>query len=64
MNAVLPVTPTSSSTARVDLGGLVQAVSQSVAEDGLLNPFTPEQWELLAGYLLPMQVDAGHTLFT
>ncbi|NOJ99376.1 cyclic nucleotide-binding domain-containing protein, partial [Corallococcus coralloides] len=44
MNAVLPVTPTSSSAARVDLGGLVQAVSQSVAEDGLLNPFTPEQW--------------------
>lgn len=64
MNAVLPATPTSSSAAKADLGGLVQAVSQSVAEDGLMNPFTPEQWELLAGYLLPMQVDAGHTLFT
>ncbi|MDA8523356.1 Crp/Fnr family transcriptional regulator [Acidovorax sp. NCPPB 4044] len=61
MNAVLSP---SSSTTKADLSGLVYAIAQSVAEDGLSNPFTTEQWDLLAGYLLPMQVDAGHTLFT
>ncbi|WP_415842115.1 Crp/Fnr family transcriptional regulator [Paracidovorax anthurii] len=56
--------PTSSPASKADLSELVQAIAQSVAEDGLTNPFTAEQWDLLAGYLLPMSVDAGHTLFT
>ncbi|SDM12335.1 Cyclic nucleotide-binding domain-containing protein [Oryzisolibacter propanilivorax] len=48
---------------RADLGALVAAIGQSVAEDGLVNRLSPEQWDVLSGYLLPMSLDAGQVLF-
>ncbi|WOI47856.1 cyclic nucleotide-binding domain-containing protein [Acidovorax sp. BLS4] len=59
MNAVL-----SSHTPKMDLTGLVQAIAQAPAEDSMMNPLTTEQWDLLSGYLLPMSLTTGHTLFT
>ena len=51
------------SDGKVDLHGLVQAISQSSAEDSLNNLLSAEQWDLLSSYLLPVALPAGQVLF-
>ena len=58
MNAAIP-TPT-----RLDLQGLVNAISQASAEDSLTNPLKSEQWEVLSPYLQPHSLAAGQLLFS
>ena len=53
--------PTSSSKA--ELAGLIQAITQAVSEDSMNNVLTPEQWDLLSAYLLPLTLSAGQVLF-
>ena len=48
---------------KVELQGLVQAISHATAEDSLNNVLTAEQWDLLAPYLLPVSLPAGQVLF-
>ncbi|QIL71039.1 cyclic nucleotide-binding domain-containing protein [Diaphorobacter sp. HDW4B] len=48
---------------KVELHGLVQAISHATAEDSLNNVLTAEQWDLLAPYLLPVSLPAGQVLF-
>ena len=48
---------------KVDLHGLVQAISHATAEDSLNNVLTAEQWDLLAPYLLPVSLPGGQVLF-
>lgn len=57
-----PLSP-SANLPRADLSALVAAIGQSVAEDSLANRLSPEQWEVLSGYLLPVPLDAGQVLF-
>lgn len=49
--------------AKIDLTGLLAAISQANAEDSLNNPLSPAQWELLGSYLQPLSVPSGHVLF-
>jgi len=59
MSAALHSTPS-----RPDLRGLLQAVQSATASDeGLDNVLSPEQWEALAPYLLPVSLPAGQVLF-
>lgn len=58
MNAI-----TTSSSPKVDLTGLIQAITQAASDDSLNNVLTHEQWELLAAYLLPVTMPAGQVLF-
>ena len=53
----------SRSDGKVDLHGLVQAISQATAEDSLNNLLSAEQWDLLSSYLLPVVLPAGQVLF-
>ncbi len=48
---------------RADLGRLVAAIHQATADDSMTNMLSSEQWELLSGYLLPVQLTAGQVLF-
>ncbi len=48
---------------RADLSGLVAAIDRATADDSMNNLLSTEQWELLAGYLLPMPLAAGQVLF-
>ena len=48
---------------KVELQGLVQAISHATAEDSLNNVLTAEQWDLLAPYLLPVSLPGGQVLF-
>lgn len=52
-----------SSTPRLDLQGLINAIAQASAEDSMANPFKPEQWEALSAYLQPCTLAAGQLLF-
>lgn len=58
MNAPLPA------QLKFDLQGLVQAIALAPAEDGLVIPLQPAQWEVLAPYLQPVALAAGQTLFS
>lgn len=60
MHAGLSPSPSPSTPS---LQGLLQALSQAVAEDAPGNLLARDQWELLAPYLLPMQLPAGQVLF-
>ncbi len=59
-------TPTSPPplSSKADLSGLVAAIGRASAEDSLTNLLSSEQWELLAGYLLALQLAPGQVLFT
>ncbi len=57
MNAPLPP------TIKLDLQGLIHAITHANAEDSMSNPLTPQQWEILSAYLQPMTLAAGQTLF-
>jgi CRP/FNR family transcriptional regulator, cyclic AMP receptor protein len=46
-----------------DLGGLVQAIAMAQADDGMTNPLTPEQWNVVSHYLQPCFLSQGQVLF-
>ena len=48
---------------RVDLTGLIEAISQTTADDGMNNVLSREQWGLLSSYLQPVNLPAGQVLF-
>ena len=50
-------------SSRPDLTGLIQAIHLGAAEDGMNNLLSPEQWDLLAPYLRPVDLPAGQVLF-
>ena len=52
-----------SSTTKLDLSGLINAIVQASAEDSMSNPLTADQWDILSAYLQPMTLAAGQTLF-
>ena len=56
MNAPLP------SSVRFDIQGLVNAMAHSHASDALRCQFTPQQWEVLAGYMQPFAMQQGQSL--
>jgi len=58
MHAVIPT------SSKPDLQGLVTAIAQSTAEDGIGNALEPEQWDILAAYLQPCTLAGGQMLFT
>ncbi len=58
MNALMSTSP------RVDLRGLVDAIAQASADDAMTNPLSPAQWEVVAPYLQPMVFPASHTVFS
>ena len=58
MNAVPPASNKS------DLQGLITAIAQSTAEDGMGNALASEQWDILASYLQPCTLAGGQMLFT
>lgn len=49
---------------KVDLQGLLDAIAQASADDSMINPLTPAQWEVLSSYLLPVVLPAGQVLFS
>ena len=58
MNASSPLAP------KVDLQGLIDAIAQANVDDGMTNPLTTAQWEILSSYLLPVILPAGQVLFS
>lgn len=50
-------------SAQADLTGLIQAITQATADDSMNNLLTPQQWDLLSAYLLPVNLAAGQVLF-
>lgn len=56
MNAALP------SSVRFDIRGLADAMTHSYASDALHCQFTPQQWEVLAGYMQPFAMQQGQSL--
>ena len=59
----MPMHVSPSSASRVPLQGLLDAMAQAQADDSLINPLTPAQWEVLSSYLLPVVLPAGQVLF-
>jgi CRP/FNR family cyclic AMP-dependent transcriptional regulator len=55
MNAPLP-------TFRFDIQALAGAIAHSHASDALRCPFTPQQWDILAGYMQPFAMQQGQVL--
>jgi CRP-like cAMP-binding protein len=51
------------STIKLDLSGLINAITQATAEDSLSNPLNTADWNLLSAYIQPMTLAAGQTLF-
>ena len=58
MNALMSTSP------RVDLRGLIDAIAQASADDAMTNPLSPAQWEVVAPYLQPTVFPASHTVFS
>lgn len=54
---------TSSYSAAHSLNGLVQAIAQAPEDDGMLNPLTPAQWEILSAYVQPVALSSRQVLF-
>lgn len=52
-----------SSSTKLDLRTLIDAISQANAEDSMSNPLTPQQWDILSAYLQPMTLESGQLLF-
>ena len=46
-----------------DLSALIQAMTSSVASDNAQNLLTASQWEMLAPYLVPLNLTASEVLF-
>ena len=46
-----------------DLSALIQAMTSSVASDNAQNLLTASQWELLAPYLVPVNLSSSEILF-
>lgn len=57
MNATTP------GALHTDLTGLLDAMAQAGADDGMPNLLTPAQWDTVGAYLQPLTVSAGHVLF-
>jgi len=58
-----PMNTAATPSFKADLTGLIQAIGQAAAEDSMNNMLSPEQWDLLAPYLRPMELPAGQVLF-
>jgi len=58
MNATIAPNPS-----KVDLSGLIKAVTEAGADDSMNNLLNAEQWGLLSAYLLPLVMPAGQVLF-
>ena len=58
MNALMSTSP------RVDLRGLIDAIAQASADDAMTNPLSPAQREVVAPYLQPTVFPASHTVFS
>ena len=58
MNVSMPV------ASKVDLHGLIDAITQASADDSMTNPLAPAQWDVLSSYLLPVVLPAGQVLFS
>ncbi|EER58353.1 cyclic nucleotide-binding protein [Acidovorax delafieldii 2AN] len=58
MNAITPL------ASKIDLSGLLTAITQADADDSLNNPLTPAQWDTVSAYLQPYALPAGHVLFS
>ncbi|MCE1193408.1 Crp/Fnr family transcriptional regulator [Acidovorax sp.] len=58
MNVPTPV------VSKVDLQGLIAAISQASADDSMTNPLSSAQWDVLSSYLLPVVLPAGQILFS
>lgn len=56
MNVALPA------SVRLDIQGLANAIAYSQASDALRCQFSPQQWEILAGYLQPFAMQQGQFL--
>ena len=54
----------SPAASKVDLQGLIDAIAQASADDSMVNPLTPAQWDVLSAYLLPVVLQAGQVLFS
>ena len=52
-----------SAAARADLSRLIAAINAATFEDSMHNMLNPEQWEVLASYLQPVQLASGQVLF-
>ena len=50
------------SAVRFDIQGLAQAIAHSHASDALRCRFTPQQWDVLAGYMQPFAMQQGQSL--
>ena len=59
----MPMHVAPSSASRVPLQGLLDAMAQAHADDSLINPLTPAQWEVLAPYLQPCVLALSQVLF-
>ncbi|MDR0214788.1 MAG: cyclic nucleotide-binding domain-containing protein [Comamonas sp.] len=46
-----------------DLSALIQAMTSSVASDNAQNLLTASQWEMLAPYLVPVNLNGSEVLF-
>lgn len=44
------------------IDGLTRAIAQNTSYDAFAPSFTVAQWEMLAGYLQPFDLSAGHVL--
>lgn len=53
----------SAAATRADLSRLVAAINAATFEDSMHNMLSPEQWEVLASYLQPVQLASGQVLF-
>lgn len=48
---------------KADLKGLLEAMARADTDDGMTDPLTPSQWELLSSHLLPVVLAQGQVLF-
>lgn len=58
MNAPFP-----SPAPKADLSGLISAIQSASADDRLDNALSAQQWEVIAPYLQPLQLESGQVLF-
>lgn len=47
---------------KFDVQALIEAIKQNTSTDAFAPALTPQQWDLLAGYLQPFALTPGHKL--
>lgn len=58
-----PMNAITAPSSKVDLSGLIQAITHATADDSMNNVLTAEQWDWLSAYLLPISIPSGQVLF-